>query len=88
MAAGATARDGIPFVGLTGGIGAGKSAALEALDRLGAATLSSDAVVHEILGWIEAPAEPEVVEHMADAGTILGGGQFDLRELDAFRNSA
>ena len=54
MAAGATARDGIPFVGLTGGIGAGKSAALEALDRLGAATLSSDAVVHEILTSEEA----------------------------------
>ncbi len=49
-----TARDGIPFVGLTGGIGAGKSAALEALDRLGAATLSSDAVVHEILTSEEA----------------------------------
>jgi len=49
VAAGANARAGIPFVGLTGGIGAGKSAALEALERLGAATLSSDAVVHEIL---------------------------------------
>jgi hypothetical protein len=46
------------------------------------------AVVQEILGWVEAPAEPELVEHMADAGTVLGGGQFDLRELDAFRNSA
>jgi dephospho-CoA kinase len=38
-----------PFVGLTGGIGAGKSEALKALDRLGAATLSTDAVVHELL---------------------------------------
>jgi dephospho-CoA kinase len=38
----------IPFVGLTGGIGAGKSTALAALDRLGAATLSTDAVVHEL----------------------------------------
>ena len=37
-----------PFVGLTGGIGAGKSEALAALDRLGAATLSADAVVHEL----------------------------------------
>ena len=36
----------IPFVGLTGGIGAGKSTALVALERLGAATLSTDAVVH------------------------------------------
>ena len=54
MAAGDTARDAIPFVGLTGGIGAGKSEALAALERLGAATLSSDAVVHEILGTDEA----------------------------------
>jgi dephospho-CoA kinase len=36
------------FVGLTGGIGAGKSEALAALERLGAATLSTDAVVHEL----------------------------------------
>ena len=40
----------VPFVGLTGGIGSGKSAALTALDELGAATLSADAVVHELLG--------------------------------------
>ena len=32
-----------------GGIAAGKSEALRALDRIGAATLSSDAVVHELL---------------------------------------
>jgi len=38
----------VPFVGLTGGLGAGKSTALEALGRLGAATLSTDAVVHEL----------------------------------------
>ncbi len=38
-----------PFVGLTGGIGAGKSEALAALERLGAATLSTDAVVHDLL---------------------------------------
>jgi dephospho-CoA kinase len=38
-----------PFIGLTGGIGAGKSEALAALERLGAATLSTDAVVHELL---------------------------------------
>src|SRR5918997_5842889 len=38
----------VPFVGLTGGLGAGKSTALSALARLGAATLSTDAVVHEL----------------------------------------
>lgn len=36
-------------IGLTGGIAAGKSEALAALKRLGAATISSDAVVHELL---------------------------------------
>jgi dephospho-CoA kinase len=36
-------------IGLTGGIAAGKSEALAAFKRLGAATLSSDAVVHELL---------------------------------------
>jgi dephospho-CoA kinase len=38
----------VPFVGLTGGVGAGKSTALEVLERLGAATLSTDAVVHDL----------------------------------------
>jgi dephospho-CoA kinase len=37
-----------PFVALTGGIGAGKSTALAALERLGAAVTSSDAIVHEL----------------------------------------
>jgi dephospho-CoA kinase len=40
----------VPFVGLTGGLGSGKSTALAALQRLGAATLSTDAVVHELYG--------------------------------------
>jgi dephospho-CoA kinase len=39
-----------PFVGLTGGIGAGKSTALAALERLGAAVLSTDQVVHHLYG--------------------------------------
>jgi dephospho-CoA kinase len=43
-----------PFVGLTGGIGAGKSEALAALERLGAAVISTDRVVHELYG------DPEV----------------------------
>jgi dephospho-CoA kinase len=36
-------------IGLTGGIAAGKSEALAAFERLGAATISSDAVVHQLL---------------------------------------
>ena len=42
------------FIGLTGAVAAGKSEALAALERLGAATISSDALVHELL------ASPEV----------------------------
>ena len=37
-----------PFIGLTGGIGSGKSTALAAMERLGAVTLSTDRVVHEL----------------------------------------
>jgi dephospho-CoA kinase len=38
----------IPVVGLTGGLGAGKTTALDVLERLGAAVLSTDAVVHAL----------------------------------------
>lgn len=37
------------FIGLTGGIGAGKSETLAAFERAGAATLSTDTVAHEVL---------------------------------------
>lgn len=54
----APAPPGAPltFIGLTGGIGAGKSEALAAFGRLGAATLSTDAVVHELLDTPEVRA--------------------------------
>jgi len=42
------------LLGLTGGIGAGKSTALAAFERLGCPTLSSDAIVHALY------REPEV----------------------------
>ena len=41
------------LIGLTGGIAAGKSEALAALGRLGAETISSDAVVRELLDSTE-----------------------------------
>jgi dephospho-CoA kinase len=47
-------------IGLTGGIAAGKSEALAAFRRLGAATLSSDAVVHDLLEG--EPLRREMVE--------------------------
>jgi dephospho-CoA kinase len=60
----------VPFVGLTGGIAAGKSEALKALERLGAATLSTDAVVHELLTTGE--IRDELVERFGDAVTTNG----------------
>jgi dephospho-CoA kinase len=73
VAAGEDAREVIPFVGLTGGIGAGKSEALAALERLGAATLSSDAVVHDILGTED--AREALVERLGDK--VAPGGEVD-----------
>jgi dephospho-CoA kinase len=43
-----TVLPAVPFVGLTGSLGSGKSTALAALERLGASVLSSDVVVHEL----------------------------------------
>jgi dephospho-CoA kinase len=59
-----------PFVGLTGGIGAGKSEALAALERLGAATISSDAVVHELY---ENPEVRAAVTHRWGDDVAPGG---------------
>jgi dephospho-CoA kinase len=67
-----SAPRGVPFVALTGGLGAGKSTALEALERLGAATLSADAVVHEL--YASAEVRDAVVarwgEEVAPGGTV------------------
>lgn len=48
MTGGAAARGALPFVGLTGGLGSGKSTALGLLGELGAATVSADGIVHEL----------------------------------------
>ena len=63
----------VAFIGLTGGIGAGKSTALAALARLGAATLSTDAIVHDLYD------SPEVREAVvARLGpSMLRGGAID-----------
>jgi dephospho-CoA kinase len=71
---------GVPFVGLTGGLGAGKSEALSALGELGAATLSTDAVVHELLGSDE--LREIVVERLGE--DVAPGGMLD-RSLIAER---
>lgn len=65
--------DAIAFLGLTGGIGAGKSAALETLARLGAATLSTDAVVHELYG--RADVRDAVIDRFGES--VLSAGAID-----------
>lgn len=59
-----------PFLALTGGLGAGKSTALAALARLGAAVTSSDAVVHELYGT---PAVRDAVVERFGAEVAPGG---------------
>ncbi|HEX4483639.1 MAG TPA: dephospho-CoA kinase [Solirubrobacteraceae bacterium] len=70
----------VPFVGLTGGMGAGKSTALAALERLGASVQSSDRIVHELYAsdtslrdavvarWGERVVPAGVVDRSAVAG--------------------
>ncbi len=67
----------IPWIGLTGGIGAGKSTALEALERLGAVCLSTDRVVHELY------ESPEIRDAVADrfGPEVISGGQVDRPAL-------
>ena len=69
----------VPFVGLTGGMGAGKSEALAALERLGAATLSSDAVVHELLTGDD--VRDELVERLGPG--VAPGGVLDRTAIAA-----
>jgi dephospho-CoA kinase len=66
-------RARVPFVGLTGGIAAGKSEALKAFERLGAATLSTDEVVHELLTTGE--VRDMLVERFGDA--VAPDGEID-----------
>jgi dephospho-CoA kinase len=60
----------VPWIGLTGGIGAGKSTALAALERLGAVCLSTDRVVHELY---ESPEIRDAVAARFGPGVIAGG---------------
>jgi dephospho-CoA kinase len=67
----------IPFIGLTGGIGSGKSTALAALERLGAVCLSTDRVVHELYESYEVRAA--VRERFGDS--VMDGASVDRSAL-------
>ena len=58
-------------MGLTGAVASGKSEALAAFARLGAATLSSDAVVHDLLGSQE--VRERLVERWGEPVRADGG---------------
>jgi dephospho-CoA kinase len=62
----------IPVLGLTGGIGSGKSTALAYLHELGAATVSSDDIVHEL--YSSADVIDAIREHFGDAVVDGAGG--------------
>lgn len=66
-------------IGLTGGIGSGKSTVGRLLAELGAVVIDADAIVHEL----QAPGMP-MVKALADefGGQILGpGGELDRKAL-------
>ena len=65
------------FAGLTGAVAAGKSEALAAFARRGAATLSSDAVTHELLG--SSGVREQLVERWGDA--VLVDGQVERAKV-------
>lgn len=64
---------GPSLIGLTGGIAAGKSEALRILADLGAETLSTDAVVHELLGTED--VRSRLVERWGE--DVAPGGELD-----------
>jgi dephospho-CoA kinase len=83
----------VPFVGLTGGMGAGKSTALKALEELGAQVLSTDAVVHGLYGesqvrdavverWGTEVAPEGVVDRAAIAAKAFAGGEQERKWLE------
>jgi len=61
-------------VAITGGIGAGKSEALAAFRRHGAATVSSDEIVHELL---RTPEVKQAVVARLGQGIVAPDGQLD-----------
>jgi dephospho-CoA kinase len=68
------------LLGLTGGIGAGKSTALAAFERLGCPTLSSDAIVHAL--YLEPEVRSAVLEHFGP-GVLGDDGQISRATLGA-----
>jgi dephospho-CoA kinase len=77
-----------PVVGLTGGIGSGKSAAAEEFGRLGATVVDTDAIAHE-LTQASGAAMPEV-RRLFGEGYVDAHGAMDRAKMRAlaFRDPA
>ncbi|HEY5169544.1 MAG TPA: dephospho-CoA kinase, partial [Thermoleophilia bacterium] len=67
-----TSQTPIPLLGLTGGIGSGKSTALAYLHELGAATTSSDDIVHGLYSTAE--VVDRIREHFGENVVDGAGG--------------
>lgn len=68
-----------PFIGLTGGVAAGKSTALAELEKLGAATLSTDKIVHDLYD------DPEMAGLVAQrlGDDVIANGKVDREAVAA-----
>lgn len=67
------------MIGLTGSVSSGKSATLAAFERLGAETISADAVVHELLATDE--LREALVERWGE--DVAPGGELDRSKVAA-----
>jgi dephospho-CoA kinase len=81
-----TSAAAVPLIGLTGGMGAGKSTALDAMQALGADVLSTDKIVHELYccdrvrqalveRWGEAVAPGGVISRQAVADRVFSSDE-------------
>ena len=72
-----TSRHRLPRLGLTGGIGSGKSTALAYLHELGAAVISSDDIVHGLY------AREDIIAAIREryGAPVMAGSQVDRRLL-------
>ena len=68
-------------VGLTGGIGSGKTTVSQMLEKLGASVIDADAIVHEL----QTPGSPALEEIAAAFGAelIRSDGSLDREALGA-----
>ena len=67
------------MVGLTGGIGSGKSAAAAEFERLGATVVDTDAISHALTG-LNGAALPEI-ERIFGRQFISANGELDRKKM-------